>query len=653
MKPQRSYHGTIEGDLSGQKIEMDLDLSPEGRAHLLSLMTDLYSDQELAIIREYSTNARDSHIDSGQPNRPIEVTTPNALSQHLVIRDYGIGLSINDLETIYSKYGASTKRGSDDVNGMLGLGGKSALTYSSQFMVTAVKSGVKSQIVVNRNEDGRGVMEVVDTRSTDEPNGVEIKIPAKEDNELEHKAQRFFYYWSPGTVLLNGQRPDHMMSEPGHTKIGDSAYAIRTNDYWRRSATDVIVMGGVAYPTQNKPFTEAIGSNNYTSNNYNTHTVVYVEMGEVTFAPSREALSYTPRTQAAIQRIAGTLRQQLSDSIMAQLDSAANYAHAYKVWISWGRVLGIDKLPAVTYKGHKLERHIRAHHSIVTIGGGRWNRQTGKSGNAGSTSTDIDLSELLSDKVLVITNYTNSTAPSATAKRKLNAYMDTLTDRPRKVLLFNTMPGAPWTNDVVSIDWQTINSIKLSNGNSGGGRVGTIPVLLYKSGRNHYAVWEETKALDQTKPIVYMSPADIGNGVSYYNIEAIASVLPDVQMVSLGRNRWTKFLRENPKAITWNAYKSYHVSDAVKATLTAEQIWSLEYDRDYHNCADRYSKSNDPTFARLTKVTVDSSVRRLYNGPTGIKEFDTDYPLLAYNQGSHRDHEIMYINMIHATKGKS
>ena len=47
-------------------------------AHLMSVLTDLYSDKPLAVIREYSTNALDAHRAAGN-TAPIEVTLPSTL----------------------------------------------------------------------------------------------------------------------------------------------------------------------------------------------------------------------------------------------------------------------------------------------------------------------------------------------------------------------------------------------------------------------------------------------------------------------------------------------------------------------------------------------------------------------------------------------
>ena len=78
-----------------------------------------YSNKELAPIREYSTNARDSHIRKGIGSTPIQVTLPTTMEPELKIRDFGIGLSYETISDIYFKYWKSTKRLTNDENGCL------------------------------------------------------------------------------------------------------------------------------------------------------------------------------------------------------------------------------------------------------------------------------------------------------------------------------------------------------------------------------------------------------------------------------------------------------------------------------------------------------------------------------------------------------
>ena len=61
------------------------------------LSSKLYSNPTLAIIRELLTNAYDSHKAAGKEDIPIKVNLPGYMEPNFIIRDYGIGLSKEDV----------------------------------------------------------------------------------------------------------------------------------------------------------------------------------------------------------------------------------------------------------------------------------------------------------------------------------------------------------------------------------------------------------------------------------------------------------------------------------------------------------------------------------------------------------------------------
>lgn len=195
----------VDDQLAGEKVAMSVEQSAMG--HIMMILTDLYSDPELATVREIATNARDANIEAGNGDLPIDITLPTDAEPNLVIRDYGKGLDADDIRYIYSRYGASTKRDSDDVVGMLGLGCKSPLAYTDQFTLTGIKNGVATVVNVSRTEDGGGDMTLVSTYETDEPSGTTVIVPAKRNNDFTDKANDLFRFWKPGTVRIDGQEP--------------------------------------------------------------------------------------------------------------------------------------------------------------------------------------------------------------------------------------------------------------------------------------------------------------------------------------------------------------------------------------------------------------------------------------------------------------
>lgn len=649
MIPTKTFDGTVEGNLDGESIEMDFDLSEEGRAHLISVMTDLYSDKELAPLREYSTNAYDSHVESGQPNRPIEVTTPTQMSPNLVIQDFGIGMSVEDMRQTFSKYGASSKRKSNDVQGMLGLGGKSALTYTSQFTITAIKDGVKAQAIVTRDDNGIGVINVVSETRTHEANGVTITIPAKARNDFPAKARQFFYYWKRGTVLLDGVEPDHLLDEKRVSKIGDRNF-IKSGEWYGK---DIVVMGNVAYELPDRRLSEKI------TQNYNNVVIHFADMGAVSFAPSREALAFTGKTTAYLDQVQADMRGEIKKAMTVELDQAKSHGQAFEIWSRWVNIIGGDKLPSMEYQGEKLRAIERVVHYMAHIGNGRYSDATGTWGNRIGEGSQITLAGLNQPTVMVVTGYTNMTKPSTSVSKRLTAYLTANNESPDLVYFFDKMPGKPWTDEITTVDFADIAAMPLPKSvRALSGKTGTIPVIIYRSGgysgyrrsSSSRGKWDDITVLDTTQDILYVSTAMITTYID--RIMKVQTAFPDKQIVGLGKNRWTKFLRENPTAQEFLTYYLNKFDKELVAAMTEDDKFYAKHDDSYRTMAALVkNKTDDPTFERLTRKVATGTIEIYNRGTRPTVTLSTKYPLLSNRYGGTGDvkvkHAIAYINMVH------
>lgn len=311
MQPTQTQSIAHVGD-DTEDVGMSIDQS--ALTHLMSILTDLYSDPQLAILREYSTNAWDSHVEAGH-RQPIRVTLPTLDKPTLVIQDFGIGLSVGDLKRNYSMYGSSTKRQSDELNGMLGIGCKSGLTYAIQFNVVGIKGGIKTVAMVTKDEDGVGVIKVLDTVGTDEPDGVKVSIPIKPGDVVSVRSKAFdFYQWWREGVELGGEDELTALSD-GLLWIDDDVAIVpnfdphgRRNNY--EDSASYIIMGNVAYPIENQ----------YVDFEYPFYA--WVPIGAVQFTPSREALHYTDKTKETIKEIQEFAKERLAQKIKTEIDAA-------------------------------------------------------------------------------------------------------------------------------------------------------------------------------------------------------------------------------------------------------------------------------------------------------------------------------------------
>ena len=116
---------------------ISFDIKEKNISKIMGILTgDIYKNKPGAVIRELSTNCLDAHRLNGQTGKFTIILPSQYNNYELTIRDYGPGLSVEDMKQIYSSYGESTKDQTNDFTGCLGLGSKSPLSISNSFQVT-------------------------------------------------------------------------------------------------------------------------------------------------------------------------------------------------------------------------------------------------------------------------------------------------------------------------------------------------------------------------------------------------------------------------------------------------------------------------------------------------------------------------------------
>ncbi|HEY5443401.1 MAG TPA: ATP-binding protein [Pyrinomonadaceae bacterium] len=329
------HQGEVIDTLPGEEVEFTID--PTAFHLIMDSLSDLYSNRSLAVIREYSTNAMDSHIMAGITD-PIDVTLPSPDDLHPFFRvtDHGVGLTSTELKELYTSFGKSNKRASKDTNGLLGYGCKSALAYTNSFTVTSVKDGQKVYAVITRKDDGRMVLKEVISRVTDERDGVSVEVPVSNVDEFNRIAYRFYKFWEEGTVTINGGPVENPFINKDN-KLGKNLYR---NTVDRDS---YVVMGNVPYPVNNP-------ASLFPSHDSYVPFVAYVNIGDVEFVPAREALKYTDLTTKTIQTIVDgyiTERRNLAEK---EVGHAKTKWEALKFSRKWYNLLRVR----IPYKGEKI-----------------------------------------------------------------------------------------------------------------------------------------------------------------------------------------------------------------------------------------------------------------------------------------------------------
>ncbi len=185
LEKQTEAHVLTEGQTQ-ESIGMSLDLD-SAQILMQMLSKNLYSDDIGSAIRECASNALDSHRRAGV-DTPIVVSLKASAANNyeFCVEDFGIGLDADDVRNIISKYGKSTKRESTTELGMMGLGFKAPLAYSSSFYFVCRKDGMERKYMMYEGED-TNTIDLLYEKETTEANGVKIIIPVKYNDVWQFK----------------------------------------------------------------------------------------------------------------------------------------------------------------------------------------------------------------------------------------------------------------------------------------------------------------------------------------------------------------------------------------------------------------------------------------------------------------------------------
>jgi hypothetical protein len=256
------------------------------------LAEGIYTDKVLAVLREYAANAWDAHRMVGKGDVPIKVTLPTRSSPVLKIRDFGPGLSHEDVKTVYCKYGRSTKRATNEAVGMLGIGSKSAFAYADTFTVTSYHGGTQSTWVAVQDDsesESMGKISLFGECPTDET-GIEVAISVRPEDvyEFETKAKALFRHFSPRPEI-NIQLPPPP-DEQTVLKNGTITQSSYYGSEW------IAIMGCVPY----KVTLTQLDLTKIASCLPNLSGSLFFDIGEVQVSTSREELKYSTATKAKL-----------------------------------------------------------------------------------------------------------------------------------------------------------------------------------------------------------------------------------------------------------------------------------------------------------------------------------------------------------------
>lgn len=362
--------------ITTRKIEVEattntgtaFELNAEALQHIMSVLTNLYSEAQTAVFREYLSNALDSHKEANQ-TKPVKITVPVPYSADniLTIQDFGVGMSLDEINKIYRQYGSSTKRDDNKQIGGFGLGGKSALALTDTFYAVSIKDGEKVEFTVEKKADGQPYLIVDNVTETTEDSGFTVHIPYPESNILDANKVTFMLSGLPDNTVeaMIGNTEIELVSvynseyfntltnfnnEPigWYRKIenqNNNYYASAPTHPSRENTGVQVNIGGVVYrlyqsSIADKKLSDFIEKFEKASVN----VMVNIPVGSVRFTPSREGLIYDDRTVQTLTTLFNQFNEAFLADINLRLNTEANtHKEALGFYETWGES-GLSKV---------------------------------------------------------------------------------------------------------------------------------------------------------------------------------------------------------------------------------------------------------------------------------------------------------------------
>lgn len=272
------------------------------------LASKLYKNKIAAAIRELSTNAYDSHVSVGKRDVPFEIHLPSFFEPYFSVRDYGSGISNEDMEAVFTTFFESTKEKSNDYIGTMGLGCKAPFSYVDSFIVYTY-TGAVCETYECFLENGAPRLSHKATVPSNQEVGVEIQFAVLEsDFHTFAREAANIYQWFNVHPVVSG----NTIAINPLPKLQGSCWAV--------GDSLTAVMGQVRYP---------IAADIVKTDLKNL--TVFFDIGEVDVQAGREELSYDKETIAAVQARLNTVSREIDALYADILKDATNIFEANSI----------------------------------------------------------------------------------------------------------------------------------------------------------------------------------------------------------------------------------------------------------------------------------------------------------------------------------
>jgi hypothetical protein len=277
------------------------------------VMSGIAKDKIRYPVREVCTNAWDA------ARGDVEVTLPTWLDPTFKVRDYGAGLTHEQIRDVYTSMFASSKNNSNDEVGGMGLGCKSPFAYltaggqAGSFNVTSYQGGHARFYLMSLGSDGKPKWQMLGTSSTHERDGLEVSFAVRHEDfyRFQDAAHEILWAFEPRPRVKN-------MSEAWVT----NPKVLRSGEGWKEyDRTHVpfrgphIRMGCVYYPLSMAQLDRSDWP-------WAQQSILFeTEIGSLSVTASREELSYDDRTITTLKARVEQMEKEFLTALQVKLDA--------------------------------------------------------------------------------------------------------------------------------------------------------------------------------------------------------------------------------------------------------------------------------------------------------------------------------------------
>jgi hypothetical protein len=318
-------------------------LSEDASSMVFQLFTkNVYSNPIGTVVREITSNCFDSHVEAG-------VDSPVLIKKHqdkqtgtyyISFIDYGVGMSPDRVQNVYSVYFESTKRVDNEQIGGFGIGGKTPLAYKrstgqgegeydNSFYVITVFDKIKYYYCIYEGAESP-VISLLHSEATTDRNGTEIQVPVLEkDIEAFAKEMIRQLYYFENIVFQGFEDTYHETTLTNEYQIiRGKTFLFRGTEYNNRIH---VCLGRVAYPIDY----DVLG---LSSNDYSLPIALKLEVGDIGVTVSRESLDYSESTIKKLKKKLEQAKEEIYDLISKQYTNVFTLEQYFSVKHDFGKL---------------------------------------------------------------------------------------------------------------------------------------------------------------------------------------------------------------------------------------------------------------------------------------------------------------------------